>query len=133
VRTVRYEIENPVAHNADADPERSPGISPARVVSEREEDAPYDGHQQAVGERIVVERERRERRVTRIDPRAFDAEEKKYRPERVEKECGENERAQGGPGRGALRGESNGEVSDEHGTSGALPARSRSRSRLGPG
>ncbi len=73
-------------------------------------------------ERVIGEVEKQERIAAGGDLRALDSEEEKDGPEGIQEERGEGQSSQRGLGGRALRGEPDGEMTEEHGPEGtAIP------------
>jgi len=130
VGPVRGEVEDPVARHeepGDARARAVPGDPPDRGAEERRPDR---GEERGVGPRVAHELERRVGRIARCHAHHLEAGEDRDRPEQVEEGRRGHEDAERGARGGPLRGEGEGEVSDEHAR--IMPAAAaRARSRVG--
>jgi hypothetical protein len=88
---------------------------------------PSDHGEEAVGDRVGVEAQRRERRGAGSDRDVFDSGEQEIRPEQVRKLRGREKRSERDARLHALGRERHGEVADEHGAANLLSADGRAQ------
>ncbi len=130
VRPVRYEVEDPVGHDADRDPDRARPVSRRRPVGAGGKQGPADRRGEAVRDRVVDEVERRESRVTRRDADALPTREQEDGPEKVQQDRGADEQTERRPRRRPLRREADRVMPDERSRPPLSPSSPPSRGPL---
>lgn len=123
VRNVGDVVEHPMAEDGQAEDEGVSRPAAEQPVDGSEGDRPAEGGDQAVAVGVGGEIERIDRRHARDDPDLLPAEQEKRRPEKVEKLHGEKQRAERDRLRLPFGGETDCEVTDEHGAALRIDAR----------
>jgi len=110
-------IEAPVAQHQHAEHDGGATVTAQAEVDQPEEHGPCRGRQQAVRQRIVLERQRGDDGLARDDAHALDAKQQQAGPEQIEELRGDEQPAERHLRRHALGGETESEVTDEHAVS----------------
>ena len=111
---MRHPVEHPVTDDQCGEDDGSTTASDPASKDETRHRGPTGYQQQAVRPRIVIEGERRERRVSRSDPRSLHAGEQEERPDEIGQLAGGEEPAERDTRRSALGGEGDSKVAEEH-------------------
>jgi hypothetical protein len=83
INQVSPEVENPVAEYNETHNGCIALLPAQRILAPAEYGAPEDGSKETVRPRIIVEIQRRECRVSRIDPDMLESEQQKEGPEQI--------------------------------------------------